>query len=172
MYGSGAYGLVAEAEGMTLLERSYHGPVVYYYPWSISYSATQLYNGQTEQLSGQDILSVTNLTGGAAWYGPYVSLPPGSYTVSFSLMTTNLSASNSVGLSVATGAGSLDSPFEILKSYKLVGSNFTQANRWSTFGFNVTIPGYLGLLQFAGYYAEWDGTLSIRDVQLSQVGPT
>ncbi|MEM3455637.1 MAG: hypothetical protein QXT72_03665, partial [Candidatus Micrarchaeia archaeon] len=43
LYGSGEYGLVAEASGIVLLERNYTGPMKFYYPSNAYYSANQLY---------------------------------------------------------------------------------------------------------------------------------
>ena len=171
MYASGEYGLLAEAAGMTVLERGYTGPLADYAPWWTGVPVSSLFYGNTFQPLGANEYSWTNLANATAWSGPFSSLPPGQYRVTFSLRTDNPSGQNRINLTVATGLGTHESPYQVLGSREVTGSDFASANQFEHFSVNVTLTGYASDLQFAGYQAFWNGTLSLDQVGIYQYAP-
>jgi uncharacterized membrane protein len=166
MYQSGYYGLVGEASGMTVLARGYVGPLEYYRPFWGTIPSTELYSGATERRATGPFLSRSNLTGQTAWYGPYTSLSPGTYRVGFSLMTSSTSPGDSLSLlALANGAKTL------LANQSLVGGNFTRPDVWTTVDMTVDLPTAYSDVELAGWYAHWEGTISIRSISLTEIAP-
>ena len=166
MYESGYYGLLGEASGMTLLERGYSGPLEYYQPFEGGLSSTDLYLGDSGELSTGPFLSATNLWDAPVWHSPHFPLSPGTYRVTFSLMTSSTNPSNGFSLVVL---GNDTGP--VLETQPIGGRNFTQANVWTAVGLTVRLPTAYDTLEFAAWNAVWSGTISIRSISVSEVAP-
>ncbi|MEM0061390.1 MAG: DUF2079 domain-containing protein, partial [Fervidicoccaceae archaeon] len=70
-YGSGEYGIVAEASGIVLLEKNYTGPLKYYVPFYGYYPANEFSNAQFSKLINNEMV-VTNVTEESlTWHGPF-----------------------------------------------------------------------------------------------------
>jgi hypothetical protein len=167
MIQSGKYGLLGEAGGMLLLERDYHGPLKYYRPYQTTVSASQLYiNGSGPVLT--PVLrryNLTNLT--TAWFGPYMTLSPGIYRATYSMMVSNVSENNTMTLvtTILGGSTTLGDGF-----LRITGANFTSPDSWENLSYQFTVNNTWAGIQFEGISASWQGMIAIRSVAIAQIG--
>ncbi|MGC2290001.1 MAG: DUF2079 domain-containing protein [Thermoplasmata archaeon] len=166
LYQSRFYGLAGEASGMTVLARGYSGPLEYYQPFSGKLPSTDLYVGETGERSTGPSLSRANLSGQVAWHSPPFPLSPGTYRVAFSLLTSLTAADNSLSLVVlGNGTG------PTLANQSVRGGNFTQPNVWTTVSLTVRLTTAYSQLQFAAWDADWNGTISVQSIAVTEVAP-
>jgi hypothetical protein len=163
MIASGAYGILGEADGMFVLERGYVGPPQYYVPYSATFSASALYAGLSSSPSGMNVISGTTLVDAAVWHGPYVPFAPGTYRVTYSLLTTDNSSQNRIDLVVAS-----NETHTVLGDVRLTGANFNATGTWVDISVTATAATVQPLVEFEGVFAYWSGTISIRSVEVTQ----
>ncbi len=99
-----SYSIVGAADGALLLERGTH-PLAFYQPLVISsdYGSVVLVNGSVvadSATSSGFALVHPNTTTSHFWYGPFLALPPGGYTVTYRLKLDRPSAGTILGLPV------------------------------------------------------------------------
>jgi uncharacterized membrane protein len=165
-YRSGAYGILGEVYGMLVLEYGYTGPPAKYIPYRASFPAVLLESGSTGELTGSPVIDYTNSTGPLAWNGPFASLSPGTYTVQFSLMSSNRLPSNHVTLAaVGNGGGTT------FGSATISGSSFDTPGVWTNFNFTFVLNNTVGSVSFPGLNVNWAGTLSLRYLVVKQDSP-
>jgi uncharacterized membrane protein len=173
LYGSGEYGLVAEASGIVLLERNYTGPMKYYYPDNRYYSASN-YFSNSPFYGSNGLICVTNYTTpkgqwSQAWGGPFIYLAPGYYNVTFELSTTNTSANNNIDLIVSYYPE--NNMLTTLNSTVITGSDFSKPGQWINVSLNIFISNFAKKVEFRGDYMNWNGTLYFKGVMLKQISP-
>jgi hypothetical protein len=173
LYGSGEYGLVAEASGIVLLERNYTGPMKYYYPDNRYYSASN-YFSNSPFYGNNGLICVTNYTTpkgqwSQAWGGPLIYLAPGYYNVTFELSTTNTSANNNIDLIVSYYPE--NNMLTTLNSTVIKGSDFSKPDQWINVSLNIFISNFAEKVEFRGDYMNWKGTLYFKGVMLKQISP-
>ncbi len=166
LYQSGFYGLLGEASGMTVLERSYSGPLEYYEPFTGSLSSTDLYLGNSSTESTGPFLSLSNLSNQPAWHSSRFPVSPGTYRVEFSLSTSRIDPSNRLALVVLANTTG-----PVLNRQLVTGENFTQSGTWTVVNFTVRLTSAYDDLEFAAWNASWNGTISIRSISVTEVAP-
>jgi uncharacterized membrane protein len=163
MIASGAYGILGEADGMFVLERGHVGPPVYYVPYSVVFPASALYAGLSSSPSGLKVISGTNLYDAAVWHGPYVAFAPGTYEITYSLLTTDNASQNRIDLTVAS-----NETHTVLGIVRLTGTDFSTTGTWTDISLTVTVPTVQPLVEFEGVFAFWTGTISVESVGVTQ----
>ena len=98
-----------------------------------------------------------------AWFGPYTSLLPGKYSVTFHLITSNISKNNSIKIEATYNDG-----YQALNSSIIHGDNFSATGKTMNFTLNLSNNFYAGLVEFRGIDADWNGTLQLTGVTLRQ----
>lgn len=168
LLGSGYYGIVAERSNMILIERNYIGTVDYS-PFYGTYGAAVFHTRSGFTSNGY--ISITNASKGAnLWFGPfsspwaaYLSLVPGEYSASFVVAATNHSNTNSMQFVVATDGG-----VTILSSLIVRGANLSINERWSIISIRFNLSNIVSGLEFEGISLGWNGTVTLKEVILSQ----
>ena len=169
-YASGSYSIVGQVNGVTLLARS--PAVLATYSANrenISTSELSVVGGSSQMFSRYSgaNLTVTNQTnGGVGWYGPYVSLPPGSYSVRFDLSASNVSASNHLTLVVSSEAGQ-----RWLVTLELNGTTFPRADEIVSIGLSFTLSSFQDGIEFTGTGVDWAGVITLSGVGLVETAP-
>ena len=168
LWQTGNYGIVAEASGIILLQRGYLGEVKYFVPMDESFGPAQL-NVSQQSFAG-DPINVTNFKSQSGrpyilWYGPYTTLYPGLYNVTFWLYTTNSSPSNVLQLQVTAGGGST-----VLASRTIEGNELV-SNAWTPINVTFYSNGIYGQVEFRGEAALWNGSLLLKGIGLQQTSP-
>lgn len=165
-YGSGAYGILGELNGMMVLEHGYSGPPQLYVPLRQSIPASALDNWTHTGPSGTPIVSFSNGSASSAWDGPYFYLAPGRYQFQFSLMTTSLAPTNHVSLFVNGNYGE-----SYFNSRYLTGASFNATNVWTPFTVDATLNNTYADIGLPGIDVSWSGTLSIQYIEITQLAP-
>ena len=79
---TGDYGILAEADGLFILERGYNGPLEYYVPFTRYYPYTDFHPGNYSHVTSQGIIT-SNTNASLFFYGPPTALSPGKYEVTY-----------------------------------------------------------------------------------------
>ena len=166
IYPTGLYGIVASYNGIVLLERNYTGPILIYSPIHYEMGGAQFFTYWHAEKHGNKIF-VTNsnkstVDGIASWYGPYDTLPPGTYQVTFYLETTNTSKNNTIVLDIINWPNNL-------AALTINGSSFTSANRIQMFNLTFSTDTFFNSLEYRGIDAVWNGTLTFYGVTVEQL---
>ena len=163
-YASGNYGILAEESGMLLLEKNYTGPIKYYEPFIAFYPSSIFYSPKTlNQFSNLPVIE-SNLTGGEAWYGPYTTLSPGNYSLSFELKTSSISHNNSIILDITANDGAT-----VLGVKNITGDAFADTNSWENITVNIYVNNTYNNVEFRGINAYWNGSLYFRGIKVKQI---
>ena len=145
------FGLYAYGDGIFLYKRGYKGPMTYLLPVHeiFDYKKLILDNGEIIQdptANSDRVLYHSKYDPqGTFWFGPYVTLPPGNYTVTFRLKVDELGKGHLITLDVATDIGS-----KILASYDVDLSEFSIAGTWKNFKLNLFLPKPTEKIEFRG----------------------
>ncbi|MGA9044470.1 MAG: DUF2079 domain-containing protein [Thermoplasmata archaeon] len=166
LYESGKYGVLGDIDGNVVLERGYDQSPIDYQPYKTTVLASSMYTEVPFEPSGDRVLSVSNLSFHAAWDGPFVFLSPGWYSANFSLMTTSDAPSNYIVLVAMANWGNT-----IFGASAVRGSSFSQTNHWEDFRLNFYVNDTYQFVAFPGLSVSWNGTLSLRSIQLTQIAP-
>lgn len=167
-YNSGFYGMVAEDNGIILLERGYTGKVKLYSPINEEYTPSQFSTlWYASHVDNEIIIKnapYPNIDGLASWYGPCVGLPKGTYRINFILATSNNSIGNHINLDVYI----YPEPTNLVNE-TINGKMFNQTDTKETFSLTFHINKFISNLQFRGIDAKWSGTLIFYGVSVKQL---
>jgi hypothetical protein len=169
-YTSRTYSIIAQVDGVTLLARS-PAPLTTYSPLqeNISTSALSTTGGVGQEFTTRSggNLTVTNQTNdGFAWYGPYVSLSPGTYSLRFDLSVSNTSALNRMILGTSTAEGRT-----WLATLELNGTAFPRPNALVPVSLELVLPAFADGVEFAGFGVDWTGVITLSQVSLVETSP-
>lgn len=167
---TGHYGLAAEYDGIILLELNYTGSPVIYKPENRIFSPDLLAVLDKGYRNGS-LITGKNLTGGQVlWYGPYTFLQPGLYKLTIQAMASNISSNDRLTLRYSFYNSSSASSPDTLNRINITGNSFSAANVWENITVNLTANNFLDYVEFAGETFSWNGTFSIRGIDLVQTG--
>jgi uncharacterized membrane protein len=145
---NGTYGLVGYSDKVMLLENGYAGsPLLYNNPGV--YNATNL-DTDPRATTGEPngtlyFASGTNWPN--MWFGPYTFLPPGNYTATFVLRTSNPVAQNTPVITIDVDYGNIVT----VKQQVLTGVDFPNSG-WQTFSLNFQLTKPSFDVQFRGVF--------------------
>ena len=163
LWNGGDYGIAAEASGLLLLKHDYTGSPEYYVPIDMTFRPTELYAGNATVSS--NYINATGVNGeasGVLWYGPYTTLYPGLYNVTFWLYTSNASASNKLQLQVTANYTN-----EFLDASTISGDQLS-AGAWTPVTLTFYAGGIYGGVEFRGVSTGWNGTLLLSSIRVEQ----
>ncbi len=142
---------------------NYTGPIVYYVPLNESFSYNQLTWGPYTK-AGNNYLYAENVSGNVPLeYGPATALGPGTYNITFQLMTSNNSDNNIVNLQVSTMG------VTVLTSETINGSYFSSLNTWKNITLTLNISNFYKYIEFRSYISKWGGKIALKAVYVKQV---
>jgi hypothetical protein len=167
---TGSFGIVGQDDGATLLARG-GGPIELFVPYALNVSPLELIDhgaaGQNFSSFENGTLVVQNQTnGGWSWWGPYVSLAPGNYTVTFLLSVSNTSRANHIDLDVAAHLGSLT-----LASALINGSWFSAPDVPTSISIPFHGTFFSNTIEFRGLGTVWGGILTVYGISATETGP-
>jgi uncharacterized membrane protein len=160
---TGAFGIVAEGRGALLMERGYTGPIRLYVPTVYEFTGSQL-RPFAATVNGTTL--VGNNASRLMWYGPYVALLPGAYTINFTLSSnrTGPPATQALTLDVSTNDG-----MDVFGERIIDLGDFSSPNRPTLFELNVTIPGLVSDAEFRGAGPSGAATLTLWNITARSV---
>lgn len=166
---TGAYGVKAEYEGAVLLEKGYRGLPVFFRGFSEFIGASEFTGGTyTENPSLGQFRIVNNETSGHDAFhsaNGLLSLPPGTYTINFTLGSSSFTSNSSarVGLSSTLTGGSV-------AFSNITGADFVPGQLWHNFTVTFTSLKYVSGLYLQVNYTFWYGALRLQSASITQ-GP-
>jgi len=105
------------------------------------------------------VIRAVNAAGTMVWYGPYTTLYPGIYDVTFALNSSGAPADSTLYLQVTANDGSV-----ILREVKVTGAEISGPTP-------ITIPLTLNqteqYVEFRGYAVNWEGPLELDYIELN-----
>lgn len=165
-YGTGKYGIVGDMYGEILLKKGYTGDPVLYAPYNTTILPDMLHlAGNVSFQNGTAYIGpVTN--GSYGWYGPYITIAPGSYRASYALRTGSVPNNGTFDLQavytpVPGGAQT------ILASYNLSSASLP-TNSGFTVSLNFTLHAYTGLIEFRCIEMHYNGRIGLQSIVVSQ----
>lgn len=160
---NGSYGILAEGKGALLLERAYSGPVLLFQPTVTTYLGSQM-------LVFDATVQGSTLIGGSPsgwmWYGPYSTLFPGRYEVTFALSanTTQPPRDRAITLDVVNGTQTFASlPVDL--------GSFSGPQDLTYFRLNFTIPKVTEGMQYRGTAPTGATQLTLWTVSVEMQAP-
>lgn len=165
---NGTYGMVEEVQGMMLMERGYSGPLTTFEPFQETVYPGSLYSPWPSNAPLPNAtISATNVSGDwpALWGGPFQFLAPGTYAVTLQMKVSVLNASNRGEIQVLAGPHAL----LLLCQESINASTFSQAGQWTNVTATFTAGTALDTVQYLVRVLSWSGTLSVKDITLSQL---
>lgn len=157
------FGVMAEGMGALLLKRGYNSTPLLYYPHSY------VYNGKSLDVFSGNVVGteiINDQRSYAMWYGPYITLFPGTYKCLFTLKSNLTLPKNSSALliDVASGGGSV-----VYASNELYLGNFTAPNVFTTFTLTFTINKVIQTMEFRGMFPTGIATITLNNVTVTQI---
>ncbi|MGP6294033.1 DUF2079 domain-containing protein [Caldiplasma sukawensis] len=166
LYKNGNYGIMAEYHGIILLKYKYKGQIIYYTPTLDCFTPSEMrISNYNETYMNQNKLVSVN-PNGSLWYGPFKYLPPGNYTATLKISVSNNSVNNSMKILIFdydTG--------NIFREFKIRGTNFSKINQVCYISVNFSLNTFYDTIEFIGENANWNGTVSLYGIQVSQTSP-
>lgn len=160
-----SYGIVGEASNMFLIEKNYTGPVRYYVPYEHTYPKYRFFYPSTVKGDGNEIIANNPQNNSFAWYGPYTTIVPGTYNITYFLKTSNNSPNNTLNLDVAAKGGTMKIGEETINGSIISSSATTGITQ------TVTITTFFSDIEFRGIIDHWDGSLTFTGVRIMEISP-
>ena len=163
---SGDYGILAEADGLFILERGYHGPLKYYVPFSRFYSSDDFIPGSGSHTDSKGI-SIGNSTGKLFFYGPPTALSPGNYSVTYYFKTSSV---GSVALLNLTSI--YDYGIPLFSNFVYAGgANQSSKSGEESFTFNFSLQSFTCGDEFNGFAISIKGSVTFLGIRIVQNSP-
>ncbi|MDA4114704.1 MAG: DUF2079 domain-containing protein [Thaumarchaeota archaeon] len=173
----GTYGILVNDDGVLLLKEGYSGPVLLAGPtdYSFNYKTLALRSGSDQvdpsSMSGTVLVHrPSDPNGTTFWFGPYVSLPPGRYSVTF-VMKTAPSTQGSLYLQVSDFENASSTP--VLSQRLVTQADFPESGSWTLLSLTLDLTPQQsagGTLEFRGVDAV-GGPFSLDYVLIQYVSP-
>jgi uncharacterized membrane protein len=167
-----SYGVYAYSDGVLLYERNYDGPPVLFDPYNATFNPSPLGTPNSLVTTSGTIVEDQTSTSGRAlaclhqstsvlWFGPVVTLPPGTYNITYRLKVSSLSEGHVLTVDVRAGLTTFE-------TYEIVGSNFTRPNEWQafTYSFHLDVP--TPIVEFTGLDPSPNLNIYLDDITVTQ----
>ncbi|WP_340098280.1 GtrA family protein [Salinibaculum salinum] len=159
------YGLYRYQDGIWIFKKGYEGkPQGITHKYRLphkSYSATELSVG-SGVLYDNKIESTHGRENEIIWFGPYESLPPGTYNVTYRVNVDSQSEDSGLRLE-AVKDPNLD---------PLAKTNISHTDGWESITFTLTLENYTSNLEFRGMRKGNSGTIAVRNVTVEPITKT
>lgn len=160
------YGVYMESfgqDGVIVYKLNYTGLPVLMIPYSAYLPATSFYIAAGEYnysiVNGSYVYH--NTTMGTAWFGPYTTLLPGRYNITYYLESVNSEANSSILLDVTTNAGTVTLNQTVINSSELPNGDLEEVT------LHLTLNETKYSVEFRGMAIDWTGTLIFKGVKYS-----
>ena len=161
---SNDYGLFIEAPGLQLYQKGYKG-----LPEKISIKFTygELY--LTESIITDDptsetgkiiMLKASSISGRTAWYGPYITLLPGNYTVKFRIKFDSIGEGRIIELDIYSKYKGK------IASYNVYSEDISKPLIWYTFSISFEITERISDVEFRGLNVKNDVTICLDYIEV------
>lgn len=168
---NGTYGILAIGDGAYVLEKGYYDAPRLFAPYTQHFTPNQVDYLQGKSSEGTFLINGTlihNATEGPAgnmWYGPYTTLPPGDYTVTFQIEARGSMPQNStaLGLDVVSGP-------TVYANSRVSFAELEPSSTWRFLTLDFHLSTFESGLEFRGYNPTGDVTLMFGGEWVNQTG--
>ncbi len=159
------YGILAYDDGIILLEKDYKDQPVIYEPPKMSFGYEDLYMCNGEILKEEELLvHEKGMDEGTFWFGPYITLLPLNYSVSYQLKIEEpLTPEKVIILDVVTTLLGEGKP-NVLASLVVKGTDFKKADTWQNFTISFSLEELSSKMEFRGVDVPKNATIYLRSV--------
>jgi uncharacterized membrane protein len=168
----GTYGVLAEGDGYFILEHDFSGPTELFSPFQASIDPCSLDTFASANMTCADghLVQTSNPSGTAtAWYGPYDTLPPGTFSVTFQLQVSRIPTTSPITLGVYSFLPGPSPISQTLASEAINASAFSAPLTPTNLTLNFTVP-YPALIQFTGDYVPATVLVELQSLMCRQIG--
>jgi uncharacterized membrane protein len=147
--GQSNYALLIYAPGLEVFKKNYEGSPTMLsarFTYKELYTTDGLIVDDATSESGKVIKFTSSQTSKTAWFGPYICLEPGNYTVKFKLKTDAAGGDEKI-IRLDAYSNSLQKE---IASIEIYGKNITKASTWQTFTFQLNLPNRIADVEFRG----------------------
>jgi uncharacterized membrane protein len=164
---SRSYGLLASADGVILYKLNYSGPIKVYEPLRMEFRCTDLLvKGGTLSIGKEKVSVYEPSKGKTFFYGPYITLPPGTYEATFTIMAQDFRSEDYIGtLDVATDKGR-----NLLAKLPIYGFDLSKEG-WSNITLRFSLDKFYSDVEFRGINMG-EKVVFLKQVTLRQVSHT
>lgn len=153
---TGKYGILAEVDGLYILEKNYSAKIKYYVPFDRNYEATDFVPCGNSYVTEDGDIQASNVNNTTMFNGPPTALNPGNYTITYYLSFTKPSPTTSIYLSgyfnyntgVYLSKNVNISDFKHVGDIYLYSVNFTSNSFTQGVDFNIYISHVSGSITF------------------------
>jgi uncharacterized membrane protein len=163
--GKDEFGMFIMGPGLELYKRNYEGPVI---KFAIKFSYKELFLGDSSIVddpsseSGKVImLKESSISNRYAWFGPYITLNPGNYTVNFRIKINKILEGKIMKLDVWS-----NSLKNAIGSVEILGENFSRPFVWHTFTLKINILTRVPDVEFRGLEVSKDVSIWLDYVEV------
>jgi uncharacterized membrane protein len=159
---NGTFGVVAEGQGALYLQQGFLGPPELFAPVDDNFSGSEL-TPFAAAVNGSEL--VGSGPSYSLWYGPYLTLFPGTYTCTF-LVESNTTLA-SLGVALTLDVTSNDGA-DTLASESVYPANFTAAGHPTEFQLSFNASEVTTDVELRGMYPTGVATITLVDIALVQ----
>ena len=159
---TGDYGLIAEADGLFILEKGYKGPLEYYAPFNRYYPYSDFTPGKNSSMTSNGIV-INGSSNNPFFYGPPTALVPGNYTVTYYFKMIGANASGLINL-----RSYYDNGYLYFSNYTVLHNTSSKGSTLS-FIYGFSSNGFTAGDQFNAYVESLNGTIIFEGISINQV---
>jgi uncharacterized membrane protein len=168
----GDFGLTGQVDGLLLYEKGFNGSLSIYVPYRVDIGWKKLFfNALVLEESGsisQKVILHRAIDGSkkAFWYGPYISMPPGTYEANFRLKIASPTQAYVLTLDVTKDSGE-----DLVARSALTGADFSEVGVWQEFTLSFTLEKPAFSVEFRGVQVSNVTDVYLDCVMIRQVAP-
>ncbi|WP_048816762.1 hypothetical protein [Caldisphaera lagunensis] len=165
------FGLLAEVDGMYILQRGYNGSLKMYIPLKYNFTYKDIYPIYSNYIKNNlinitDYYNQLNKTIQLIFTTGLYGLPPGTYNISYIVYVNDMYRNNiTIGVYTITNNS---------YTYLYEKSYFTdnlQQDKWITLSFEIVVSNFVSPLSFTMLSNNINGTILIKYISINQVSP-
>ncbi len=159
------YGILAEYDGLILLEKNYTGNPKLYGAENYNYNL----NGIASNFKENNLIFGRNITNNTLFTTNDIFLQPGKYILNLNIKTSNMSSKNNFLLNYTYMVNPYSGKKIMLKSFIVNGNNISMKNKWVNLTFNISAKNYYNYVQFSVQNFSWNGSFYMRSMYIKEV---
>ncbi len=159
------YGILAEYDGLILLEKNFTGKPKIYGAENYNYNL----NGIASNFKENNLIYGKNITDNTLFTTNNIFLQPGKYILNLSVKTSNISSKNGFLLNYTYMLNPYSGKRIMLKSFIVNGSNISRGNTWVNLTIHIDARNYYNYVQFSAQNFLWNGGFHLRSISLKEV---
>ena len=156
------YGIYAEGGSVLAIEKGYSAPPKFYAPLNMTFTPSML-QIDSGIILDNGTLKASNVNGSFIWNGPYISLLPGSYRISYDIGIYNFTQGSFLNVDIADQSGA-----NTIYSHNITAGSQTTMNGFLVVSTNIIVGFPISGIEFRGY-GRYNGTAYLQQISIEQL---